>query len=99
MSIDLNEKYQTIIKAILTPYLKQQYVYVYVFGSRAKGTAKTYSDVDLCLEGELLSFTEMASLKEAFSESDLPYFVDVLQQKEISKPFYLSIKDSFVALI
>lgn len=53
---------------------------VWAFGSRARRCAKPYSDLDLMLvEEKPLSFSAMAELKEAFSESRLPYKVDVLE--------------------
>ena len=40
----------------------------------------------------------MTKLKDAFSESDLPYVVDILQEKNLSKKMFESIKKDFVAL-
>ncbi|MCP1220444.1 nucleotidyltransferase domain-containing protein [Acetobacter orientalis] len=52
---------------------------VWVFGSRAKGTAKPYSDLDLAVIGEEpLPLLVRVSLEEAFSSSLLPWKVDVL---------------------
>lgn len=44
-----------------------------------KGNAKTYSDLDLAIIGESpLSLETLANLTEAFSESDLPWKVDIV---------------------
>lgn len=52
---------------------------VWVFGSRAKGTAKLYSDLDLAVIGEdPLPLLVRIGLEEAFSSSLLPWKVDVL---------------------
>ena len=52
---------------------------VYVFGSRGKGNAKQYSDLDLAFDaGENLDFLQYCVIKEAFEESDIPYRVDVI---------------------
>ncbi|MFT9400731.1 nucleotidyltransferase family protein [Acetobacter sp.] len=52
---------------------------VWVFGSRAKGTAKPYSDLDLAVIGEdPLPLLVRVGLEEAFSSSLLPWKVDVL---------------------
>ncbi|CCT59730.1 nucleotidyltransferase family protein [Acetobacter pasteurianus] len=52
---------------------------VWVFGSRAKGTAKPYSDLDLAvIGGEPLPLLVRVGLEEAFSSSQLPWKVDVL---------------------
>jgi type I restriction enzyme S subunit len=52
---------------------------VSAFGSRARGTAKPYSDLDLAIIGEApLSLDVSAILAEALCESDLPYKVDIV---------------------
>lgn len=52
---------------------------VWAFGSRAKWTAKPYSDLDLAIiPDKPLSLDVSASLSEDFSESDLPWKVDVV---------------------
>ncbi|WP_291366558.1 nucleotidyltransferase family protein [Acetobacter sp. UBA5411] len=52
---------------------------VRAFGSRVTGKAKPFSDLDLAVMGdEPLSLETRARLEEAFSESDLPWKVDVL---------------------
>jgi predicted nucleotidyltransferase len=49
----------------------------WVFGSRATGRARRYSDLDLAIDaGRPLTLDEIAALTEAFSDSDLPYAVD-----------------------
>jgi predicted nucleotidyltransferase len=49
-----------------------------LFGSRAAGTYKTGSDVDLAVRGKDLGFQDILFLKGAFEESTLPYFFDVI---------------------
>jgi predicted nucleotidyltransferase len=50
-----------------------------VFGSRATGRARRYSDLDLAIDaGRQLTLDETARLAEAFSDSDLPYRVDLV---------------------
>lgn len=52
---------------------------VYVFGSRAKGTHKKYSDVDLWLEATpKVTALEIASLNTLFEESEIPIKVDIV---------------------
>jgi predicted nucleotidyltransferase len=51
----------------------------WVFGSRATGRARRYSDLDLVIDtGRQLTLDETAQLSEAFSDSDLPYRVDLV---------------------
>jgi predicted nucleotidyltransferase len=56
---------------------------VWLFGSRAKGTYKPASDVDLALRGTISSKTLMR-IRNAFDDSYLPFFVDVLDYDAIS---------------
>ncbi len=92
--IQLSKKHQNIVRGILRKKLKAQKVYV--FGSRATNKAQKFSDVDLCIDGAEISFSEEADIKEAFSESDLPYFVDIVQKSRLSQEFYDLVKNDFV---
>ena len=51
---------------------------VWAFGSRTKGTAKPYSDLDLAIiTSEPMALNLLATLSADFSDSDLPFKVDV----------------------
>ena len=89
--IDIPIKQLEILKSILRSFLtKEQNVYIY--GSRAKKTNTKFSDIDLLIVGEPLTQTDLSKLKEAFSESDLPYFVDINNKKDLDKEFYTLIE-------
>lgn len=63
-------------------------VKVLAFGSRAQGNAKRYSDLDLALDaGTPLDWSMLGSLKAAFSESDLPIKVDVVDLNDVGGRF------------
>ncbi|CAN5462047.1 nucleotidyltransferase domain-containing protein [soil metagenome] len=84
--LDLDARYLKIIKAILKEYVAEYEVHV--FGSRVTGKAKLYSDIDLLLKGnEPLEWRRLESLKDAFSESNLPISVDVVDWNTISAEF------------
>ena len=52
---------------------------VWVFGSRAGGRVKPWSDLDLLIEGPApLSMGTLARLSDAFDESLLPWTVDLV---------------------
>jgi uncharacterized protein len=60
----------------------------WVFGSRATGRARRYSDLDLAIDaGRPLTLDETARLNEAFRESDLPYRVDLVDWQGIGDRF------------
>ena len=57
-----------------------------MFGSRATGRARRYSDIDLAIDaGRPLTLHELAGLSEAFSDSDLPYRVDLVDWHNIDE--------------
>ena len=97
MVIQLSHAHVLLVKRVLRQHVNDQKAYV--FGSRAQGSALKFSDVDICLVGEELTFIQMSNLKDAFSESDLPYFVDVIQKDAISASFYTQIESDFIELI
>ncbi len=51
---------------------------VMIFGSRAKGNFKPGSDIDLAICGNQISGKDESDIADLFSESTLPYFVDVV---------------------
>ncbi len=62
---------------------------VFVFGSRATGiNLKPFSDLDLAVDAqEALTLEQLSLAKEAFTESDLPFRVDLVELKTISPEF------------
>jgi len=84
--IDLQSKYLDEVKAILDRFVP--HCEVRVFGSRVKGNVKPFSDLDLAIVGKTaLDFQTVARLKEAFSDSDLPIIVDIVDFHKISDNF------------
>lgn len=61
---------------------------VWAFGSRAKHTAKPYSDLDLALiTQQPLSLEQLAAITDAFATSDLPIRVDLVDWASTSEAF------------
>ena len=81
--IELERKYLNEVKLILRTFVPG--CKVRAFGSRVSGEAQKFSDLDLAVEGEkTLEIATIAKLKEAFSESDLPIKIDILDWNSIS---------------
>jgi predicted nucleotidyltransferase len=81
--IDLSPEHLQLMREILPRHVPEREVWL--FGSRVTGKAARNSDVDLMILGaEGLSFREMEALWEAFSLSDLPYMVDLVNWSEAS---------------
>ena len=57
---------------------------VRVFGSRATGQARPFSDLDLLIvQPTQLSWAQRADLHDQFEASDLPFRVDVVEAKAL----------------
>ncbi|MHC4165884.1 MAG: nucleotidyltransferase family protein [Planctomycetota bacterium] len=84
--IDISPEQENTIRAILDEYIPDRRVMV--FGSRTSSVAKRYSDLDLVIMGdEPVALSTLALLKDAFSESDLSFRVDVIQWCRTSPEF------------
>ena len=84
--MDLMPQQLEQIKNILQQFVPE--TKVYAFGSRVGLTAKAHSDLDLVIVGESgIPLKRMQLLEEAFSESDLPFRVDVVDWHAISVEF------------
>ncbi len=76
-SLSILPAHLTMVRAILTTHVPTHEVWA--FGSRVTGSAKEFSDFDLVVIGEKpLALGVHASFVDDFSESDLPYKVDVI---------------------
>ncbi|MCM1265640.1 MAG: nucleotidyltransferase domain-containing protein [Candidatus Gastranaerophilales bacterium] len=94
--IDLNEKYINYIRKEIRTNLPN--CNIYIFGSRAKGTSKKYSDIDIALSDESLNNKILSTIKNNFENSTLPYEVDVIDLNNITEDFYNLIKNDLVEL-
>lgn len=89
--LDIGDKEWHIVKAILQQHVPDREVWA--FGSRAKWTAKEFSDLDLAILGDKsLTLDESAALTDAFADSDLPWKVDVVDWVTTSPSFRKIIK-------
>ena len=86
MLLDIRPDHLQIVQAILQKHIPEYEIWA--FGSRAKWKAKEYSDLDLCvITKEPLSFTILGLMAEDFSESDLPWKVDVVDWSTTNESF------------
>ena len=89
--IDISTEHLESVKSILHKHVPS--VSVWAFGSRVEGAAGKYSDLDLVIisKDEIPDET-ISALKEDFSESEIPFRVDVLDWSRISEEFRGAIK-------
>jgi type I restriction enzyme S subunit len=86
-----------IVREILRRHVPNREVWA--FGSRVKGTARPYSDLDLAVLGDQpLPLLVRAELAEEFSESDLPFKVDIVDWATTSERFRQIIESEYVVL-
>lgn len=84
--IDIRPDHWEIVRGILKKHVSQHEVWA--FGSRAIWKAKEFSDLDLAIITEHpLTLDISASLSDDFSNSDLPYKVDVVDWATTSESF------------
>ena len=84
--IDISPENWQIVRDILQRYVPDREVWA--FGSRAKWTAKEFSDLDITIIGDKpLSIALTADLREAFQESALPFKVDIVDWVNITPSF------------
>lgn len=75
MKHGLTQKHLMIIQEVFTHY--HAISQVILFGSRAKGTFKATSDIDIALRGEI-DIKLIARIKAEYEDSSLPFFVDII---------------------
>jgi len=92
-SFGLSTAQQTEIQQILQDKLKNYSPYsVWIFGSRARGDHKQYSDLDIWLETSCaLSDAHLSELQEQFQDSDLPIKIDIVTPDRVLAEYLPSI--------
>jgi predicted nucleotidyltransferase len=72
---------------------------VWAFGSRVTGKAKKFSDLDIALASDRPTPKDkLWDLRDSFSESDLPFRVDVIDLASVSPEFKSAVMARHVAL-
>lgn len=80
--LDLTADQLAMVRTLLARRLPQREVRA--FGSRVTGRAWRYSDLDLVVMGDPpVADLTLAHLRADFEESDLPFRVDVIEQRDL----------------
>lgn len=88
--IDLSPQHLDVVRAIAAASFPG--AEVRVFGSRARGTARPFSDLDLAVRAAApLPVSVLEAAKDAFSVSSLPFSVDVVDYHAVSPAFRAAI--------
>jgi type I restriction enzyme S subunit len=94
MHIDLTLPDLKTVTTLLNAFLAD--TTVWAFGSRVKFTSKPTSDLDLVAFIEPEQEEQLAELKDAFAESDLPFKVDILDWAVIPESFKRNIEGDYI---
>lgn len=97
-AIDLPEAHKKQVIEIIRARLPDARVWVY--GSRAKGGARRYSDLDLMLDdqGREIPWSVLGNLDEDFDESSLPIIVELHDVAATEAKFLERVQKDFLLL-
>lgn len=96
--LDLAPQHMAEVRRILQSHVPG--MAVRAFGSRVQGKARPFSDLDLAVMSEApLDVRQLAALKDAFAESDLPFRVDVVDWAATSQAFQAIIENEYEVLL
>ncbi len=84
----LSEAHIQSINAVFLKFDNVQKAILY--GSRAKGTFRAGSDIDLTLIGTDLNFSTLAKIENELDELNLPYMIDLSNFNQIGNPDLVS---------
>ncbi len=97
MTLDVRADHLAMVQSILGKRIPN--LEVWAFGSRVTGGANAVSDLDLVIiSDEALSFETLAALRDDFSESNIPYKVDVLDWSMTDPSFQTIIRQQHLVL-
>jgi uncharacterized protein len=97
--LHMSEEHAAIVRDVLRAHLPAG-ARAFVFGSRAHGGARRYSDLDLALAwDQALSLDIISAIAEALSESDLPYRVDIVDLSVVDPGFRRRIAADCIPLL
>ena len=95
-TIDISHQAQKTVKELLQRHLPG--VTVWAYGSRVKWTARPDSDLDLVVFAGKEQRGDVATLREAFDESNLPFRVDVFIWNEMPEKFREEIREEYMVV-
>ena len=93
-AIDITTEQRKTVLALLEKHLPNTTAWVY--GSRAKWTARPQSDLDMVVFATPEQNSQVFDLREAFEESNLPFRVDLFVWDDMPERFQKRIKQDYV---
>ena len=96
-SIDITATQRNTVLTLLQRHLPRTEAWVY--GSRAKWTARPQSDLDLVVFATPKQRSRIGALREAFEECDLPFRVDLFVWEDVPEEFREEIESEHIVLV
>ena len=84
-------------KKILTQILSKYPYQFYAYGSRVKGTARQFSDLDVCYQEEIPSY-KLVEIEEELENSDLSFIVELVSWNHMRPAFQKVIQKDLVLI-
>lgn len=89
----LSKKDIDLLKSIFEKYFsEEQDLKIYLFGSRATGKFKEFSDIDIAIKSKKNLGNLLFKIQSELEDSDLPYKVDLLNWNNIAKEYLPGIR-------
>lgn len=95
-TLHLPDLYREMVYALLQQYIPQADVWAY--GSRVNGDYYEASDLDLVARCPASQTSNLGDLREAFTESNLPIIVQIVDWDRIPEDFRQEILVNYVVL-
>lgn len=87
------------IKNIIFRFISPEEYNVFLFGSRASGTASKFSDYDIGIEGDKpLGSMQRFDIELELEKSDIPYKVEIVDFTQVDTNFKRVAKQHVIAL-
>ncbi len=87
----LENEHWSILRNLLIQPLTESGCAVFIFGSRARGDYKPFSDLDILVEGDATS-SLLSSISEKLEESTLPVRVDLVSSSDLADTYKPSVE-------
>jgi len=93
-----DSEYAFIIQRVVEP-LEKLGARVWCFGSRARGDHRPTSDLDLLVDASQDLRGKLFEISEYLIESDFPYKVDLVEEKNLAKSYRAQIERERVPFV
>lgn len=88
MKFGLTDRHWKLIETEVISPLRACGARVWVFGSRARGDQKKFSDIDILYETQSLPVKVLGKIRENIEESSLPIKVDIVSTQELADAYH-----------